>query len=621
MKRIPAQCLTPLLGVSLALLPCGAVAQYNQATTGVIAGGTNLVEKSATAAPNDFATCSNAVSQAHAAGQGGVFDLPGAVVNGTTSFRGTYGLDQGKRLTLTAEFSMQNLASGGTLSVMSLPNATTSQTDRSSYNLAIGPITDVLTDAVLLSEQVSQIGLVMLARTHATYPLDIQLTAYYSDGTTQSAIANVGNPKNTDDTFFGFTAPAGEAITNLLFEGFATGTTTPVGTRLGFDDFSFVTTPTGVLPPPQIVEVYPANGAVHWASNGMSFVARSEVAIEPAGLTLVLNGVDVSAQLVISGEPTNRLASYAELAPDVKYKAEMTVSNVAGSVTVTQFLYTPETTPVVVFDAGGFTNETVYPPGLLTSVTNNDNVWLPAPEPAEIVDLADGTYDRVMRRMQMGNDQIEYLLHTPVASGVLIVEVDARVSSIEGRVLDLALSPAVGGIQGPFLMWGTNALNYYNGTAWVAVAPMDTEWHRIKFSSYVSGPKTGTFDLSVDGTSVASGLVWRTVFSPVYRFRVGAIRGDLTQYGEVDNVVMSVMPEPLAAVPVVLTNPTYSGGDFSFTFESRAGITHVAEYNADLMSTVWTTLETVIGDGSPKVVTHTNAPADPLFYRVRSFVP
>jgi hypothetical protein len=254
-----------------------------------------------------------------------------------------------------------------------------------------------------------------------------------------------------------------------------------------------------------------------------------------------------------------------------------------------------------------------------------DSRWVPSVEPSEIVDLADGQYGKVMRRQQLGNDQIDYLLFSPVSSGVVEIELDARVSSMDGRTIDLSLNAATangGGTQGPFIMWGTNALNYYNRTAWVPQANLDTGWHHVRLVCYVSGPLGNTFDLEVDNASVSQGLLWRTaVPQTVGTLRIGAIRGDIIQYGEVDNLVLRVTQEPLVAVPVMLAEPIHDGWTFSFSFQSLAGINYVAEYNDDISTGNWTPLESISGDGTTKSVIHTNPPVGPLFYRVKSELP
>jgi hypothetical protein len=89
----------------------------------------------------------------------------------------------------------------------------------------------------------------------------------------------------------------------------------------------------------------------------------------------------------------------------------------------------------------------------------------------------------------------------------------------------------------------------------------------------------------------------------------------------VDNLVIKVSPEPLAAVPVTLLSPASAGSTFSFSFVSLASINYLIQTNDTLTSTNWSTLQTIAGDGTLKTVTHTNPPAGMLFYRVKSQLP
>lgn len=629
--RTLVPCATLLTALLAAL---SGQAQYNQVAAGhyaqntnTPAANTNYVEVSATGSPNDVTTFSNAVAAAYATNYGGIFSFP-ANPSGTI-FRATYGPANAKRLTYTTTSTMQGVGwpPNGTFNPVSYPNGTCQNGDNSGYSIAIGPITDAETDTLIISERVSQIGLVVLSRTSAQYPADVRITASYSDGSTEAVTSNIGNVRGTDDTFFGFTAPAGHAITNLQFESFNPGTETAKNTRIAFDDLGFITTPTGLLDPPKITAFNPPIYSVARASNGVQFEVRSAGPVDPGAITARLNTADISGQLVITGDPTNRLVSYTNLVANQRYTLEVTAYNANSTSSVVHAFYTAES-PLVIFDAGGFSSDTLYPVGLLTAVTNDGSRWVPAADPnsAEIVDLADGQYGKVLRRQQLGADYIDYLLLPPVSSGVVQIELDARVSSngeME-RTLDLSLNSVTlngGGTQGPFIMWGTNALNFYNGTAWVPQTNMDTAWHHVQLDCYVSGPLAGKFDLYVDNNLVGEKLVWRSTFSPVGTLRIGAIRGAVIQYGEVDNLVLRVAPEPLVAVPVTLTHPARDGANFSFSFLSREGINHVAQYTGDVNAGGWTSLVTNLGNGTILTVTHSNVPPGPLYYRVDSQLP
>jgi hypothetical protein len=600
-----------------------AVADYNV--------GANSVDKSATVFPNDVTAFSNSVFAAYANEAGGVINLASAVAANTTVFRATYGPSNSKRLSVTSNRVMQNVGMppAGSFTPTSPSAATTSAADQTSINLTIGPITDPLTDAELLSESVKQIGITILSRTHATqYPSDIRVTASFTDGTTQSATANVGNVRGTDDTFFGFTAPDDQSITNLLLECFVPGTETPRATRICFDDLAFITSLTGFLPPPQIVNVNPLAYTIVDPAAGIQFEARSVTNIPPSGISLILNSTDVSANLNISGDATNRLVSYSGLTADQTYVSIMTVSNEAGVLSVTNRFYTHQTN-FLIYDSGGFSDGNIFVVGQplggfdVQPVVHGESTWFPSTEASEVVDLGDA-HGVVLRRTQTGNDQTDLLQFPYLANGILTISLDARVSNPNARTLDLCLLPASGGSMASFLAFGTNAnmLSYFDGSAWVGLTNIDAEWHHLDITNYLSGPNRGHFDLSVDGTLVGDKLVWRHVIpegTAFGRLRVGAIRGALLgEYGEVDNIVIGGAPAPIVALPATILNPSHGGSAFSFSFVSQNGFNHVVEYKDSLDAGTWTTLTNFPGDGLEKVITDNNLNGSARFYRVQT---
>jgi len=165
-----------LLATAIATLAQSGLAQtiYSQATVGNFANGTNLVEKSATASPNDNVTFSNLVKAAFTTNSGGVFDLPTTITGGTTIYRGTYAGGT-KRMQVSSSSGMQNANATGSIYPVSNPNVTTTSANSADYTLTIGPIVDVASGNTIVTEVVSSIGLIICSRTDATYPLDVRL--------------------------------------------------------------------------------------------------------------------------------------------------------------------------------------------------------------------------------------------------------------------------------------------------------------------------------------------------------------------------------------------------------------------------------------------------------------
>src|SRR5690349_9264628 len=84
---------------------------------------------------------------------------------------------------------------------------------------------------------------------------------------------------------------------------------------------------------------------------------------------------------------------------------------------------------LMLVDVDSFTDSDIYPVGNLLPVTDGAALWQPASTtPAQIVDLNDGVHEKVLRRMQTGNDNTDFLRFPPVSNGVLTIRFDARAS-------------------------------------------------------------------------------------------------------------------------------------------------------------------------------------------------
>jgi hypothetical protein len=57
-------------------------------------------------------------------------------------------------------------------------------------------------------------------------------------------------------------------------------------------------------------------------------------------------------------------------------------------------------------------------------------------------------------------------------------------------------------------------------------------------------------------------------------------------------------------------------GTFSFTFETRVGVNYLVEYKNNIDDATWTTLQTVVGDGTVVTITDPGPLPDKRFYRI-----
>ena len=200
-------------------------------------GGTGDADSSATASPNDIATFKTDVLAAFNAGFGGVihFDL-GADTPGST-LEATYG---SKTLNISTNpgFNVQAISSGTALSGRALLLVTNAASADDGSTLTIGSIT-----GGAANEAVTQLAFTMLSRLATGYPLDLTVTAFFSDGSSSVATSNIGNVAGTDDTFFAFTAPANHSITSIVLNP----TNDASDARPVIDDLAFITS---IIPEP-----------------------------------------------------------------------------------------------------------------------------------------------------------------------------------------------------------------------------------------------------------------------------------------------------------------------------------------------------------------------------------
>ena len=281
---------------------------------------------------------------------------------------------------------------------------------------------------------------------------------------------------------------------------------------------------------------------------------------------------------------------------------------------------------IVLADVDGFSDSDLYPLGNLQPVTDGAATWQPAsPTPAQIVNVNDGTHDRVLRRTQTGVDNTDFLKFPPVANGTLTISFAARASTAGSRTLDVFLLPTSGN-ETCLLGWGTvsNKLAYYNGTAWVAIRDLDTNWHQVEMISYLSGPKFGGWDLQVDGSLLATNLPWRnnhplgTAYS---RLRLGGIRGTNGTFADVDDLAISA-DVPVVPVEVLyLTNTASFASQFRFSFGTKTNAEYLVEAAGTLTNQDWSPLGILPGSGLAAWFTNQASTNPAQFFRVKQLPP
>lgn len=241
-------------GAAVVATVCGLWASTGRAATsfgtvGTYGPGTNAVDSVADAtaggspvtagdAYNGFRA---AVASAFTAGNGGVIDFEGPAGNDfTTAFTTTYAAGA-KSLAVTAAPGFR-IASGPSTSTQisgnsAISGATSGSADVAAYGFTFGPVTGGSP-----GEAVTRVGFTLLSRTgYPTNPTPFTVTATFSGGGTTVLTSDITSGNGTDDTFYGFTAPAGQSITGIAISSNQTSRPTFA------DDLGYITS---VVPEP-----------------------------------------------------------------------------------------------------------------------------------------------------------------------------------------------------------------------------------------------------------------------------------------------------------------------------------------------------------------------------------
>ncbi|HWL54088.1 MAG TPA: hypothetical protein VNQ90_16720 [Chthoniobacteraceae bacterium] len=160
-----------------------------------------------------------------------------------------------------------------------------------------------------------------------------------------------------------------------------------------------------------------------------------------------------------------------------------------------------------------FSNGTLYPSGsAMGTVADGLGTWSFASS-ARAVGVPD--HGRGIRFT--GTSFSVYNFSAPVSTGSITVEFSFIPISTTSA-FDIQLSAGTENSEiGPQLRFGVNAasdVTYYDGTAFTTIAGASfsaNELNTFSFTAHVDGVNAGTFDFAVNGSTVATGLVWRNL--------------------------------------------------------------------------------------------------------------
>lgn len=417
-------------------------------------------------------------------------------------------------------------------------------------------------------------------------PGDISLVLNGADATSQLTVG--GTPTERIVTINGL-APGNDYTATVTVNG-------PGGALVR--TFSFTTRE----PAPQITDVTRDGSYLYPAAHFQLAVQSHSPALtlDPANITLTLNGVDAPGQLSIGGTPQDRALSITGLIPHQSYQATVTASSAHGNSVARTYHFHTLGTPLALFDTGGFSDNEIYPTGDFQPTIHGYSRWQPyvGTNQAQIINTGEPGYDKVLRRTQGSATRVDSLYFPPLADGVLKVAFDARVSEAGHRTLDVALMPDSTTLMAGFLQFGhtSHKISYFDNTNYYVLDGfnLDTEWHRYELIHYFSGPHERTYDLYIDGILIGSKLPWRSDFTgPLIRMRIQTMAtpsGASPGMADIDNIVITAQPlevEPIAP-PVTTTQlgqgVVYKKFTYSGLFGSKQNV-FVAEINLNDPST------------------------------------
>jgi hypothetical protein len=247
-KTQPARMNTHILK-ALLILGTGTFASGSLfAQTRTVAGQSgypNSGDVESSAGSSDLSAFTTSITSAFAANTGATNSFDGPPSSAFDTVVTTFGTSDSRSVSFTSSTTLQTVSAGASFIPLGTEGITT-KVDAASYILTFGDILE--SGNPIAGAGIIQLGFTVLSRTHAaSFPLDVEALVTFDDLSTATLTSNISGAKGADDTFFEFLASGDRTISSLTVSAFATGTSTPVSTRIALDNLGFVTS----IPEPQ----------------------------------------------------------------------------------------------------------------------------------------------------------------------------------------------------------------------------------------------------------------------------------------------------------------------------------------------------------------------------------
>ena len=386
--------------------------------------------------------------------------------------------------------------------------------------------------------------------------------------------------------------------------------TTPGGVNANF--LMFMPAKTDL---PKITQVQPDGSALFQTTNQLTFKVSGPYAINTNSVVVTLNGINLSSNLVFTGNSTNWNVSLSGLQSNVSYSAFITVTDVNGGT----FNYRAS---FDTFSTANFTWE------------------------AEDFDFNNGQFiDNPVVSANPQSDsyfQVGFVFGTPAVQGVDVTTLD----TVGGERFDYRLAEPCGTatnqdlVRAQFIAAG--APDYYvgwwNAGQWINYTrtfPTNTYYIYARLAAASGATLRVTNSIVTDGWGSANqtsqelgvfsgtgtgfqGWQWLqltgTNGQPAKVYLAGTNTLKMTAGGSINANFYMLVAAPTVANPVILTI-VRSGNNVDLSFATQTGISYTVYYKNALTAPTWQQLTTVPGDGNPKTVSDTIV-GSARFYRV-----
>lgn len=353
---------------------------------------------------------------------------------------------------------------------------------------------------------------------------------------------------------------------------------------------------------PMVTQVYPDGSALFQTTNKMRFKASGPYGINQSGVQVTLNGLNVSSNLVFTGNSINWDVTLSGLQTNVFYTGLITVTDTNGGSYNYRLNFDT-------FSTGNFTWE------------------------AEDFDFNNGQFiDNPVVSANPQSDsyfQVGFVFGTPAVQGVDVTTLE----TVGGERFDYRLAEPCGTATNQDLVRSqfttAGAPDYYagwwNAGQWINYTrtfPTNTYYiyarlaaaagstYRLTNSLVTSG--WGTASQTSDDTGVFTGIGtgfqgWQwlqlqgTNGQPAKVFLAGTNTLKMTAGASINANFYMLVPAPAAPIPVTLTI-VHSANNVQISFPTQTGIGYTVYYKNALTDAIWLPLTTVSGDGNVKTV-------------------